>query len=125
VGLLSGFLQAGVPSTVGTLWSVNEVSTALLTIHFYELYLLGDEQAGLPRQQPARALRFAQRWLRDLTYNGLLAYLQNKSGAHHLSAGLLKEMLPSIRQKVHKGQGEEQPYADAYHWAAFVYYGVL
>ncbi len=125
VGLLSGFLQAGVPSTIGTLWSVNEVSTALLAIHFYKLYLLGDEKANLPRQQPAHALRLTQRWLRDLTNKDLLDYLQDKGTAKHLSPALLKELLPTTREAVRKGQGDEHPYADPLHWAAFVYYGTL
>ncbi len=125
VGLLSGFLQAGVPSVVGTLWSVDDLSTALLVIRFYELYLRGDQRSDLQPFAPARALRLAQRWLRDLTNNDLLAYLKNKKTAQGLSPALLKEMLPTVRQSIRCGYGDAHPYADPYHWAAFVYYGAM
>ncbi|TMC16263.1 MAG: CHAT domain-containing protein, partial [Chloroflexi bacterium] len=69
VGLPSGFLQAGVPSVVGTLWSVNDQSTALLMGRFYELILRGDSAAGLAPLPPAKALRYAQLWLRNLSSN--------------------------------------------------------
>ena len=72
IGLPGGFLQAGVPAVVGTLWSVNDLSTALLMHRFYELHLHGDAAAGLAPQPPVRALRLAQQWLRDLTYKETL-----------------------------------------------------
>jgi CHAT domain-containing protein len=65
-----------VPAVVGTLWSVNDLSTALLMHRFYELYLHGDDAAGLAPQPPVRALRLAQQWLRDLTYKEMFAYFQ-------------------------------------------------
>jgi CHAT domain-containing protein len=76
IGLPGGFLQAGVPAVVGTLWSVNDLSTALLMHRFYELHLHGDAAAGLAPQPPVRALRLAQQWLRDLTYKEMFAYFQ-------------------------------------------------
>lgn len=115
VGLLSGFLQAGVPSVIGTLWSVNDLSTALLATRFYELYLQGDP--------PASALRFAQLWLRDLSNYELQAYLINS--AQRFSPALVASLLPSIRVAVRQGKGDERPYADPRFWAAFAYYGVL
>jgi len=130
-GLFAGFLQAGVPSVIGTLWSVDDQSTALLMTRFYELYLHGDVQIGLPPQPIARALGLAQCWLRDLTNNDLLVYLQGHHQqplddlAQRLSPGLVAEKLPSVRQAILKGQGEKCPYADTYYWAGFVYYGVL
>jgi CHAT domain-containing protein len=36
IGLPSGFLYAGSPSVVCTLWAVDQVSTAFLLIKFYE-----------------------------------------------------------------------------------------
>jgi CHAT domain-containing protein len=107
VGLPAGFLQAGVPLVVGTLWSVNDQSTELLMRRFYELYLRGDPQKGLEPQPPARALRLAQLWLRDLTRDELAAY----NGAD-----------PDPRQS-HTASRHARPYADPYYWAAFVYYG--
>lgn len=71
IGLPAGFLQAGIPSVIGTLWTVSDRSTELLMKRFYELYLHGDPQKELAPQHPARALRLAQRWLRDLTHDEL------------------------------------------------------
>ena len=58
IGLPGGFVQAGVPGVVGTLWPVNDLSTMLLMAKFYECHLK-EELA------PAAALRKAQLWLRD------------------------------------------------------------
>jgi CHAT domain-containing protein len=58
VALPTGFLQAGSAGVAGTLWSVNDASTAHLAAKFYDLWL----NEGLP---PAVALHRAQRWLRD------------------------------------------------------------
>lgn len=125
VGLFSGFLQAGVPSVIGTLWSVDDMSTALLVTHFYELYLFGDIEVDLTPQSPARALRLTQLWLSDLTYKTLLAYLKERSTSQHFSPTLLVKMLPSVRRAVRVGQGGERPFVDPYNCAAFVYYGAL
>lgn len=67
IGWPSAFLQAGAAAVVGTLWSVNSISTALLMVKFYELYLKGDGSTGCDPMQPARALCRAQTWLRSLT----------------------------------------------------------
>ena len=58
IGLPVAFLQAGASGVIGTLWPVDDVSTALIMMKFYELYLA----KGTP---PALALRHAQLWLRD------------------------------------------------------------
>jgi len=58
LGLAAGFLFAGTPVVVSTLWAVSDLSSALLVSKFYENWL--------KKKQPAsRALRSAQRWLRD------------------------------------------------------------
>ena len=49
IGLPAGFLQAGVPGVVATLWPVNDQSTAVLVAEFYRLLLA-------ERQDPATAL---------------------------------------------------------------------
>jgi CHAT domain-containing protein/TPR repeat protein len=58
IGLPAGMMQAGVPEVVGSLWSVNEGSTALLMARFYRFW----RKEG---KTPQDALRQAQRWLRD------------------------------------------------------------
>lgn len=117
IGLPSGFLQAGVPLVVGTLWSVNDQSTGLLMSRFYELWLQGDPQQGLAPQSPARALRLAQRWLRDLTQDERDAYEAPSQGGRQLQTIEQKEQGKAAPEQV-------RPYADPFYWAAFVYYGV-
>jgi CHAT domain-containing protein len=130
IGLFSGFLQAGVPSVIGTLWSVDDISTALLILRFYELHLQGDRQAGLPPQHPAQALRIAQRWMRTLSNEALYVYLQTLAQpdaypANWHLAPLLAALLPKVRRAIRLGQKQSRPYSKPYYWAAFVYYGVL
>jgi tetratricopeptide (TPR) repeat protein len=64
IGLPAGFLRAGAAAVIGTLWPVDDLSTALLMMRFYRLHLGVGEAAGMP---PARALRIAQRWLSTVT----------------------------------------------------------
>lgn len=58
IGMPAGFLEAGVPAVVGTLWPVNDTFAARLMVRFYELHL----RDGRPGPD---ALCEAQRWLRD------------------------------------------------------------
>ena len=47
IGLPSGFLLAGSPSVVSSLWKVNDLSTSFLMIKFYEnLFKLDNLEAG-------------------------------------------------------------------------------
>ncbi|MBK9315802.1 MAG: CHAT domain-containing protein [Acidobacteria bacterium] len=54
IGLTRGFMYAGAPSVVATLWKVDDKATAELMKHFYQA-LLGEQ-----RMRPAAALRAAQ-----------------------------------------------------------------
>ncbi|MFL6201626.1 MAG: CHAT domain-containing protein [Thermoanaerobaculia bacterium] len=58
MGLTRGFLYAGVPRVVGSLWPVQDRTTAKLMSHFYKAMW----QEGL---SPAAALRKAQRSIRE------------------------------------------------------------
>jgi CHAT domain-containing protein len=117
IGLPGGFLQAGVPAVVGTLWRVDDLSTALLMLRFYELHLQGDPTTGLAPQSPARALRLAQRWLRDLTYWGLDTYYKQ-----HQQMGTAMKL--AIRElNIKRRPSNDRPYANPIHWAAFTFNG--
>ena len=127
MGLPAGFMQAGAPEVIGTLWPVADLSTALLAVRFHELHLCGED--GLPPQPPARALRLAQCWLRDLTRQALGAYLRRHAEMAQpvaveegrLSWALVNKGLPLARGK----DGSEHPFAHPYFWAPFVHYGAL
>ena len=58
IGLPAGMMQAGIPGVIGSLWRVNEGSTAVLMSSFYGYW----RKEG---KSPQEALRLAQIWLRD------------------------------------------------------------
>ncbi|WP_287265096.1 CHAT domain-containing tetratricopeptide repeat protein [Moorena sp. SIO3A2] len=110
IGLPSGFLVAGSPAVVSSLWKVNDLSTALLMIKFYDNLL--NSQMSL-----AVALNQAQLWLRDVTKENLLLWIESLSiksyQKRRLSAPLLKnDDFKYLRPS-------DKPFEKPYHWAAF------
>ena len=113
IGLPAGFLQAGVPGVVATLWPVNDRSTAVLMAEFYRLLLA-------ERQDPATALRSACGHLRDATARDLAEWFERRyddSGGTDLAA---YEATADLRSRP---DPTDQPYADPVYWAGFVYSG--
>ena len=103
ISLTSGFLAAGSPSVVATLWAVSDLSTSFLMIKFYQLL-----KAGL---SVPLALNTAQIWLRDATQSKLLEWigeLKLDSESSQLSKGLLKNY-----------DSDEKPFESPFYWAAF------
>jgi CHAT domain-containing protein len=103
IGLTYGFLVAGTSSIVCSLWAVNDLSTALLMIQFYQ-----NLRAGL---SVTIALNQAQLWLRDATAAKLLEWTK----ALNLDDNLTKQ----IHKKLRRRAPEEQPFHHPYYWAAF------
>ncbi len=60
IGFPAGFLQAGVPGVISTLWAVDDISTSILMIRFYQYHLQ-------KKLNPSEALQQAQCWLRNAT----------------------------------------------------------
>ena len=107
IGLTSGFFYAGVTSILSTLWAVNDVSTAILTIKFYELL------RGENRPPVAIALRESQLWLRSVTVKGLLEWVE-------ASQLLSREHKQKIQDRYNRGYKlDYQPYESPVYWAAF------
>ena len=107
IGLTSGFFYAGATSILSTLWAVNDVSTAILTIKFYELFR-GETQPAV-----AVALRESQLWLRSVTVKGLLEWVE-------ASQLLSTEHKRKIQDRYRRGYKQDyQPYESPVYWAAF------
>jgi CHAT domain-containing protein/tetratricopeptide (TPR) repeat protein len=112
IGLPAGILCGGTPGVVGTLWSVDDRSTAILMTRFYAYQLKDDPTTGEP-MPPGRALRQAQLWLSTATPADLDAILAD---------------VPDDRPRdiaPHDGsQLREHDYSDPYYWAPFVFLGI-
>ncbi|MBG1243578.1 CHAT domain-containing protein [Nostoc sp. NZL] len=118
IGLPGGFLLAGSPSVVSSLWKVDDLSTSFLMIKFYEnLFTLDNLEAG----DIAIALKQAQIWLRNLTIEGLDRFLEeHKPQIEKVLAQLrvgqrirFQESLERIKQR------QPLPFANPYYWAGF------
>ena len=105
IGLPSGFLYAGSPSVVSSLWTVNDLSTAFLTIQFYQ-----NLQKGLV---VGLALNQAQLWLRDLTKGDLETWIEENS------LPLEPAVRVSLRRRLHKLEDDAQLFKSPFYWAAF------
>ena len=133
IGLPAGFLDAGAPTVIGSLWAVDDLSTALLMEEFYREIL-----NGVP---PAQALRTAQRWLCKTVSRRfvedriqvLLAGLETKQAQlpRWSEAGesvarqikRFKRQLEDLRQ-AEKSDPAGRPFAHPYYWAAFTVSGL-
>jgi CHAT domain-containing protein/Flp pilus assembly protein TadD len=110
-GLPTGFLYAGAPTVYGSLWSVNDLSTALLMVKVYE----GLEREGKSKPE---ALRDAQIWLRDLMAREALT-LVRRSGERMAWA----DVAP-LRRALEWSDPHDRPFAHPYWWAGFQCVGV-
>ena len=129
VGLPAGILQCGVPGVIGTLWPVDDLSTALLMVKFYELHLLSDQSAGWESMPPGKALQKAQQWLRDVTNGELFQYFNKHyeldMARRQRAARIAGETLTEGMGRFGLDEPHRQPFADKpFHWAPFVFVGV-
>lgn len=123
IGLPSGFLQSGAAGVIATLWSVNDLSTALLMGRFYEGYI--EENLA-----PPMALRTAQLWLRDAAPDELSNALSRWGKSEHISAMMNKlpqgnrTMRGLVLDDAINTEPSKAPFASPFYWGGFVYYGV-
>ncbi|WP_322808023.1 CHAT domain-containing protein [Thermanaerothrix sp.] len=115
VSLPIGWLTAGVPGVIGSLWPVNELSTALLMTLFFQTWR--DPTHPCP---PWEALRRAQQMLRD---ESITARLKDR----------FKSFIPEfVEQTLLPGDIARRFFETAalsylshpYYWAGFAYYGL-
>ncbi|MBO3460157.1 CHAT domain-containing protein [Aetokthonos hydrillicola Thurmond2011] len=105
IGLPSGFLVAGSPNVVSSLWMVNDLSTAFLMIKFYHNLQLGDAVAV--------ALNQAQLWLRDVTKVELQKWLEENQ------LNLSPAVKISLKRRFQNLPDNNQPFRKPFLWAGF------
>ena len=116
VGLSSGFLYAGCNSVIGTLWTVNDLSTGLLMGEFYRM--LKQQEQTQPSTDVALALKQAQQWLRQLTCAEAVDTLQRLVPS--LDADVQETAKRSIRRSLsERYAADDRPYCHPFYWAAF------
>lgn len=103
VGLPSGFLFAGSPTVISSLWTVDDLATSLLMVSFYRHL----KEVRLP---PALALKQAQNDLR-LTKVELVALADRLN--------LDGEARTRFDRAMRKFSDDDRPYASPFYWAAF------
>ncbi|MDJ1170761.1 CHAT domain-containing protein [Roseofilum sp. BLCC_M154] len=112
ISLGLGFLYAGATTVICSLWAVNDVSTAILMVKFYE------EMQTQP--SVALALKQAQEWMRTVTKQELTAWLNESQSA------LTPHPKAKLREHLHLGLElpQHRPYEHPIHWAAFCAIGM-
>ena len=114
VSLPAGLMQAGSAGVVSSLWSVYDLSTAMLMARFYELW----RNKGL---EPHEALRQAQIWMRDTSSKEKAEYFKQESdpdtGASRLTRSVGRQLGIKAQLK------DPDFYQHPAHWAAFQYTG--
>jgi CHAT domain-containing protein/tetratricopeptide (TPR) repeat protein len=117
IGLQAGFLHAGAPSVIASLWTVDDLATALLMVKTYENIL--NEQLSKPA-----ALRKAQLWLRGLTAGELMALLRQKERQlTHAKQPVPGDLWGRFLDVLVRDR-EDRPFRRPYFWAGFQLFGV-
>ncbi len=106
IGLHTGFLYAGAPTVIATLWTVSDISSCLLMIKFYDNIFEKNMRKG-------EALREAQLWLRNATAEDLLFWAKGKS----------EYLLGILTGYFFQFNLEKRPFEHPYYWAGFQCFG--
>ncbi|EKD05856.1 TPR repeat protein [Arthrospira platensis C1] len=114
ISLASGFLLAGSANVVCSLWSVHDLSTAILMIRFYEIL---HQQ---PNSSVALALQQSQQWLREATVQHLLDWIDS---CPLFSEGWRHHMKKALTFGAWKNKLDAKRFESPYYWAAFVAIG--
>ncbi|XDE65144.1 CHAT domain-containing protein [Arthrospira platensis BEA 1257B] len=112
IGLPSGFIFAGSPNVVSTLWAVADISTAIFMIQFYQTLQQSDLSVVL-------ALRQTQTWLREATVQDLLDWIDSCAVISEERRGQMKFTLQWGKT------AESKPFSSPYFWAAFCAIGQI
>ena len=116
IGLPAGFMQAGAPGIISTLWAVDDLSTMLLMERFYTNHLSG---MSLPV-----ALQKAQLWLRDVTAGNLTKRFDEERNKTDHECIMSVEDAKKAWERFDSMEPDVQPFSNPLYWAAFTYTGV-
>lgn len=105
VGLSRCLIAAGVKSVIVSLWSVGDLSTALLMVKFYQIF-----QQGVVA---AIALNEAQRWLLGINKTELAVWMQTNETFFDATLKM------NLRHRLHQLDDDAKPFENPRHWAAF------
>lgn len=115
-------LGCGFAGVIGSLWEVEDLSTALLMIRFYEEWCDNG-------RHPSAALRYAQLWLRSASRQELSEYLSDERLPWYygrLPPKLqveLRSAWASLSEMLPDSPANEQPFSSPGYWGAFVAFG--
>jgi CHAT domain-containing protein len=114
IGLPLGFLSKGVPGVLGTLWSVNDKSSALLMMKFYDIWLNSKNVDSL---SPSAALKEAQNWFRQASKEDLDKFDSNffQTKQNPFS----RETMQRTKSEINSFDSFKNPYF----WAGFISIG--
>ena len=116
VGIPAGFLLAGAACVVSSLWSVSDLSTALLMERFYRQHLV-------EKMDVAAALQEAQLWLRGLSIRDVATYAEQCYRQSTLRGKDELFMQMSGYQSLAERDPALRPFANPHYWAAFTVNG--
>ncbi|WP_315669478.1 CHAT domain-containing tetratricopeptide repeat protein, partial [Limnospira sp. PMC 1279.21] len=108
IGLASGFLYAGTPTVVSSLWCVDDFATACLAIRFYYEFWKD--------ARVVMALHKAQNWLREVSAAGFLKWCSD-------GLKMTEEECDKIDLKL-MFYDESRPFSQRRYWSAFVAIGL-
>jgi CHAT domain-containing protein/TPR repeat protein len=118
ISLPAGFIIAGLPGVIGSLWSVNDLSTAILMAWFYQFW-------QVDKMVPQEALRRAQLLLRKMSKQDLVSFLSGRDANESFGRfpkEVTEALLGYVRSK--KGNPEKPVFSNPFWWAGFIYVGV-
>ncbi|MFX0183072.1 MAG: CHAT domain-containing protein [Candidatus Hodarchaeota archaeon] len=133
IGIPAGFLLAGAPTVICSLWAVDDLSTALLMTYFYYMHIKKD-------LQPSQALRAAQLWLRkEVDVRLVIEYIQSfLSNLENQRSQMLPwseeewfidQQIAQLKTqyryfcKKEKQDPKWKPFEHPYYWGAFIISG--